>query len=75
VLAAALLGGCAGPRLVSSMATTRDGKYRFVWYQNKAVPPFSYTSEQGLVDCERSSSGELKNCQPVKIVFNDKENP
>lgn len=73
LLAATLLGGCAGPRLVSSMSVTRNNRYRFVWYQNKSVPPFSYTSEQGLVDCERKGDGQLSNCKPVQIVFNDKE--
>ena len=73
LLAATLLGGCAGPRLVNSMSVTRNGKYRFIWYQNKSVPPFSYTSEQGLVDCDRGSDGQLGNCKPVAIVFDDKE--
>ena len=52
---------------------TREDKYRFIWYQNKSVPPFSYTSEQGLVDCSKAQDGQLKDCKPVKIVFLDKE--
>ncbi len=72
-LASVLVTGCAGPRLVSSMSRTREDKYRFIWYQNKSVPPFSYTSEQGLVDCTRGQDGQLEDCKPVKIVFLDQE--
>lgn len=52
------------------MSTTRDNKYRFVWYQNKSTPLGS-SSEQGLIDCDRGADGQLTGCKPVQIVFKD----
>lgn len=74
VVGGALLSGCAGPRLVSSMSTTRENKTRIIWYQNKSIPLIKYTSEQGMIDCDRGGDGQLTGCKPVKIVFKDKEN-
>lgn len=72
VLAVALLSGCAGPRLVSSMSKTSEGKYRFVWSQTKNNF-FSAWTEQGIVDCDKADSGQMTQCKPVKLVFIEKE--
>ncbi|MBL9039342.1 MAG: hypothetical protein JNG84_12560 [Archangium sp.] len=70
VAAAALataLTGCAGPRIVSSMHTTRDGKFRLLFYRNAGMG----ATEQGIVDCKTQSNGSISDCQPVKVTFQE----
>ena len=67
VSVAALLGGCAGPRIVSSMHTTRDNKFRLLFYRNAGFG----STEQGIVDCKAQDNGSITDCQPVKVTFQD----
>jgi hypothetical protein len=64
---AAVFSGCAGPRIVSSMHTTRDGKFRLLYYRNAGLG----STEQGIVDCKAQSNGSITDCQPVKVTFKD----
>lgn len=66
-IVAAVMGGCAGPRIVSSMHTTRDGKFRLLYYRNAGLG----STEQGIVDCKAESNGSINTCQPVTISFKE----
>lgn len=68
VWALAAATGCAGPRIVSSMDSAREGKFRFVYTQSKA-----FNSEQGVVDCKISPEGVVSACESLNVVFVDKE--
>jgi hypothetical protein len=64
---AALVGGCAGPRIVRNMATTREGKFRLLYDRNLGMGAY----EQGLIDCKAQSTGAITDCQPVRITFKE----
>jgi hypothetical protein len=68
IVVAALLAvtsGCAGPRIVRSMNSTRDGKFRLLYDRNVGWGQF----EQGMVDCKVAEDGSISECQPVNITF------
>jgi hypothetical protein len=69
VLAAllAVASGCAGPRIVRTMNTTRDGKFRILFDRNAG---FGQT-EQGMVDCKTSETGAISDCQQVTVNFQE----
>lgn len=62
---AALASSCAGPRIVRSMSTTRDGKFRLIYDRNAGWGSF----EQGIIDCKAADTGAISDCQPVKVTF------
>lgn len=62
---AALASGCAGPRIVRSMSTTRDGKFRLIYDRNAGFGAF----EQGIIDCKAAASGAISDCESVKVNF------
>ena len=64
---ATLVTGCAGPRIVSSMHTTRDGKFRLLYYRNAGLG----STEQGIVDCKTQTNGSISGCESVKVTFKD----
>ena len=59
------LSACAGPRIVSSMSTTRDSKFRLLFYRNLGFG----ASEQGVIDCDAQADGSLSGCKPVTLTF------
>lgn len=61
----ALASGCAGPRIVRSMSTTREGKFRLIYDRNAGFGSF----EEGLIDCKTDAAGAISECQPVKMNF------
>lgn len=63
----ALTSGCAGPRIVRSMNTTRDGRFRVLFDRNAGFGQ----SEQGMVDCKTAEDGSISDCQPVKVTFSE----
>lgn len=67
VLAAlvAMTSSCAGPRIVRSMNTTRDGKFRLIYDRNVGFGQ----SEQGVVDCKAAETGAISECQSVQVKF------
>ena len=65
--AAVIASSCAGPRIVSSMHTTRDGKFRLLFYRNAGLG----STEQGIVDCKAQDSGAISDCQPVRVTFKE----
>lgn len=67
--AGAFASGCAGPKIVQSMGTTRDGKFRLVYGRSLGV--FGGT-EQGVIDCDAQEDGSITNCKPVTLVFEEK---
>lgn len=64
----AFASGCAGPKVVTSMGTTRDGKFRLIYSRNLGM--FS-GSEQGIIDCEAQGDGSITNCKPVALIFQE----
>ena len=68
LVAGAFASGCAGPKIVQSMGTTRDGKFRLVYGRNLGM---FRGSEQGIIDCEAQADGSITNCKPVKLVFEE----
>jgi hypothetical protein len=66
--AGAFASSCAGPRVVQSMGTTRDGKFRLLYGRNLGM---GNGTEQGIIDCQAQADGTITNCQPVKLVFQE----
>lgn len=66
--AGAFASSCAGPKIVSSMGTTRDGKFRLLYGRNLGM---GAGTEQGIIDCQAQADGSITNCQPVKLVFEE----
>jgi len=62
---AALASGCAGPRIVRSMNTTRDGKFRLIYDRNAGWAPSSKASSTA----RRPTPAPSADCQPVKVTF------
>lgn len=72
LIALAALGGlvlsaCAGPKVVTSMFTTRDNKFRLLYYRNLGMG----NSEQGVIDCSAQADGSITDCKPVGLVFKE----
>lgn len=59
------LSACAGPRIITSMSTARDGKFRLLFFRNLGFG----NSEQGVIDCDAAADGALSNCKPVTLTF------
>ncbi|MCA2980833.1 MAG: hypothetical protein INH41_00770 [Myxococcaceae bacterium] len=55
---AMVASSCAGPCVVRSMGTTRDGKFRLMFERNAGFGTF----EQGIVDCTTDSKGAGSDC-------------
>ncbi len=66
---AATATGCAGPRIVTSMSTTRDGKFRVLYSRQLGMGGV----EQGIIDCQAGEGGTLSNCAPITVAFADQE--
>ncbi len=64
---AAALSGCAGPRIVRSMTTTREGKFRLLYDRNAGWGKF----EQGLIDCKSADNGAITDCHSVNVAFRE----
>jgi hypothetical protein len=68
VVLLAMLEGCAGPRIVSSMSTPRTNAFRLLYTRNLGLG----ATEQGIIDCQAMpESGAITNCQPVGLVFKE----
>lgn len=67
LVAAAFGSGCAGPRIVNSMGSTRDGKFRVLYYRDVGMG----NTEQGIVDCKAEASGTISNCAQVHLNFQE----
>ncbi len=59
------LSACAGPRIITSMSTTRDSKFRLLFYRNLGWG----NTEQGVIDCDAGADGALSNCKPLTLTF------
>jgi hypothetical protein len=62
-----MASGCAGPRIVRSMSSTREGKFRILYDRNAGFGNY----EQGLIDCDAAEGGAISNCKPVKVTFKE----
>lgn len=67
IVVAGVAQSCAGPRIVRSMTTTRDAKFRLLYDRNLGFGSF----EQGLIDCKAQTDGSITDCQPVSVAFKE----
>lgn len=64
ILTVLMLGGCAGPRVITSITSSGD-QVKFVYGR---VRP----AENGIIQCKRNPDGSLADCKDIPIVFDDK---
>lgn len=65
ILAAPLLVGCAGPRVVSQMSE-RGNTMKFGYSQSKFLE-----TDYGIVECNKTADGSLSDCQTMNVNFKE----